>query len=73
MGPAEGPAATQRDVEAETELVCPFGGEAEVGQEALRAEFGSGRRQRVDVGHLDSAETGVCHRPELALQLGSGH
>ena len=34
MGPAEGPAATKCEVEAETKLVCPFGSEAEVGQEA---------------------------------------
>jgi hypothetical protein len=70
---AEGPAAAEREVEAEPEVTRSLRSKAEVGQEGIRTELGSGGRQRVDVGHLHPAETSLGHRSELALQLRPGH
>ena len=71
--PAEGPAAAQREVEPQPELVRPVGGEPEVGQELGGAELGGCGTQRVDEGDLHPTDTRSGHRGELPIQLAPGH
>ena len=73
MRPAEGPAAAKSEVEAEGELVRPFSSKAEISQKGVRAELRCWPGQRIDVRDFDSAESGVGHRCEFAIQLGSTH
>ena len=51
----------------------PFRSEAEVGQKGIRREVSRGRPQRIDIGHLDPAESSVSHSRELTLQLLASH
>jgi hypothetical protein len=73
MRPTKGPAAAEREIKAQSELVRPLCSEPKVTQKLLRAELRGGRRQRIDVGHLDSTESSLGHRNELAVQLRAGH
>ena len=57
----------------EPEFVRLLGGETKVGQKGIGTKLRRGRAQRIDVCDLDSAESSVGHRGELALQLGSGY
>jgi len=71
MRAAKGPAAAKCQVEAEPELVRSLRSEAQVGEEGIRTKLGGCRREWVDVGNLDSTDSGGGHCGQLALQLRS--
>jgi len=68
--PTEGPAAAQRQVEPQPELLALFGRVAEQPEKLRRAERAGRRLQRINKGNLDPAQPGRGDHSQLPVDFG---